>query len=197
MSKDQAPESARDDRRLAILEAGFETFAAYGYRRSSMEDIAKAAQMSRAALYLHFRNKADIFRSLLAAYFDQAEGDLHAGLNRAGSLQDKIEAGFRAVCGPAFQAMMESPHGQELMDGKDSLGADLVAQGEARLLQVWSDWLLQEAAQGRLKLDGPPEEMARVLMAALHGIKEMRAGWAAFDAALIRLAGLMARGLSA
>ena len=37
---------------------------AYGYSRTTMDDIARAAEMSRPALYLLFRNKAEIYRAM-------------------------------------------------------------------------------------------------------------------------------------
>ena len=36
-------------------------FLAYGFARTTMDDIARAADMSRPALYLLFKNKTDIY----------------------------------------------------------------------------------------------------------------------------------------
>ncbi len=44
--------------------AALRAFSLYGYQRMSMEDIAQGAGLSRAALYLRFRNKKDIFATL-------------------------------------------------------------------------------------------------------------------------------------
>ena len=45
-------------------------FLAYGYSRVTMDDIARAAEVSRPALYLLFRNKADIYRAIGAMLLD-------------------------------------------------------------------------------------------------------------------------------
>ena len=63
------PSQPLPDRQDAILDAAFHAFATYGYRRTAMDDIARGAGMSRTALYLHYRNKEDIFRSLALRYF--------------------------------------------------------------------------------------------------------------------------------
>lgn len=186
-----------DDKKLAIMEAGYRSFAAYGYRRVSMAEIAKAAGMSRAALYLHFSNKEDIFRSLVVHFFAQAVSDLQAALTGDGSLEQQIEGGFNAICGEAFKAMMTSPHGPELIDSKNSVGAAEARAGDARLAAVWAAWLRREADAGRVLLDGPEAEVAQVLMAALHGLKEEARDWADLQAGMGRLARLMARGLRA
>ena len=58
--------------RERILGAAFVRFARYGFRRTSMEDIAGEAGVSRAALYLQFRNKEEIFKSLAQDLQDRA-----------------------------------------------------------------------------------------------------------------------------
>jgi AcrR family transcriptional regulator len=58
-----------DPRAWSVMEAAYEVFLQYGVRRASMQDIADRAGMSRAALYLHYKNKADIFEALMGAYF--------------------------------------------------------------------------------------------------------------------------------
>ena len=46
-------------------------FLAYGYSRVTMDDIARAAEMSRPALYLLFRNKAEIYRAIGAMLLER------------------------------------------------------------------------------------------------------------------------------
>src|SRR5581483_9911319 len=55
-----------------ILDAALVRFAQYGFRRTSMEDIAAEAGVSRAALYLQFDNKEAIFRALSEALHERA-----------------------------------------------------------------------------------------------------------------------------
>ena len=56
---------AKENKREAILNAAFITFKNYGYRKTSMHDIATALGISRASLYSYFENKDDIFRCVL------------------------------------------------------------------------------------------------------------------------------------
>ena len=44
-----------------VFEAAHEVFAQYGYKRTTMNDIAQAADISRPALYLIFDNKENLF----------------------------------------------------------------------------------------------------------------------------------------
>jgi AcrR family transcriptional regulator len=51
------------DRRSAILSSALTTFARFGYRKTSMDEIARAAHISRPGLYFLFASKEDLFRA--------------------------------------------------------------------------------------------------------------------------------------
>lgn len=51
--------------REALLDAAEEVFYSHGVARTSLEQIARHAGMTRGAVYWHFRNKADLFHALL------------------------------------------------------------------------------------------------------------------------------------
>ena len=50
-----------------ILAAAVELFRNHGFTGTSMQDIATAANLSRPALYYHFKNKEEILRNLVEA----------------------------------------------------------------------------------------------------------------------------------
>lgn len=63
------------DRRAAVLESALATFARFGYRKTSMEEVARAARISRPGLYFLFASKESLFR---AAVTQTLERDLAA-----------------------------------------------------------------------------------------------------------------------
>lgn len=142
-----------EPRQAAILTAAFEAFRQYGFRRSSMEDIARAAGMSRAALYLHYRNKEDIFRSLVQHYFDWAVAAVEHALAGEGPPEPALTAAFQAQGGTVVEALMSSPHGAEFIDTKSTFSAEVVAAGEAALVAVYADWLRRQVAAGTVTLE--------------------------------------------
>jgi AcrR family transcriptional regulator len=62
-------------RREAILESALLTFARFGYRKASMEAVARTARISRPGLYFLFSSKEELFR---AAVTHALDGDVAA-----------------------------------------------------------------------------------------------------------------------
>lgn len=83
-----APAAATDDTRGGILEAARRRFLRFGVRKTTVEDVAREAGCSRTTLYAHFRNKQDLYASLLEqdaeAFIAEASGALGKG-SRAGA----------------------------------------------------------------------------------------------------------------
>ncbi|UZD89727.1 TetR/AcrR family transcriptional regulator [Cognatishimia activa] len=54
---------ARRDTKTQILEAACEAFREYGYQKVSLNDIARAAEVSRQTIYIHFGDKETLFQA--------------------------------------------------------------------------------------------------------------------------------------
>jgi AcrR family transcriptional regulator len=53
-----------DSRREHVLDAACEVFARYGYHKASMQDIAKAAGVSKSVLFKYFETKENLYRAV-------------------------------------------------------------------------------------------------------------------------------------
>ena len=182
-------------RQQAILNAAWGAFATYGYRKTSMDDIARGAGMSRPALYLHYRNKQDIFRSLAQSYYDQSAQAIVAALNGSGSVGDVLGAAFAAQGGEVFETMLTSPHGMELLDATNATASDIARSGDADLRAIYAQWLDRAAGSGKIRLVGPADELAGTLMAALKGIKMAGTDYATYQKRIAVLAAMVGAGL--
>ena len=60
-----------DKVREAILSAGAEAFAQYGYDKTTVEDIARLAHKAKTSVYYYFNGKADIFKNVLKSEFSK------------------------------------------------------------------------------------------------------------------------------
>ncbi|KQW27997.1 hypothetical protein ASE36_16190 [Rhizobium sp. Root274] len=114
-----------DERRALILQAAYGTFVSYGFKRTTMDDIAQAVGLSRPALYIHFRNKQDIFRGLMLAMMEDTRLKVSACLRQALPLSEAIALALHEGIIVPHQKILETAHGAELFDTSHEFAADL------------------------------------------------------------------------
>ena len=165
-------------------------------RGATIDQIARGAGMSRAALYLHYRNKEDIFRRLAQVYYDEAADAVAAALAQPGSVAEQVAAAFAVQGGALIEAMLTSPHGMELIDSSKATAADIAVEGEARLTAIYADWLTRQAAEGRIGFDGSAGEVAATMTAVLKGIKTTVEDYATYAVRVRQIAALIGAGLA-
>lgn len=187
-------------RRDDLLDAAYERFSRYGFRRTSMEDIAQAAGISRAAVYLHFGNKEDVFRALARGI---QERGLAAAVSAAGdgTVEQRLRGVLLAKVAETFALVHGSEHGRELLDENSRLCGDITAEFRARHVDLIRDLVAGAARRGELRprgvgLDAP--RAAELVMDCARGLEVTGAPDAAtFRQRVGELARLLAAGLGA
>jgi AcrR family transcriptional regulator len=69
-----------EERRAGILVAALAVFSARGYDRSSIDDVAREAGISKALIYEHFASKQVLYADLLESNAAELFGRLAAGI---------------------------------------------------------------------------------------------------------------------
>jgi AcrR family transcriptional regulator len=165
--------SAEDTRRARILEGAMTVFLAYGFQRTTMDDIARAAEISRPALYLVFRNKTDIYRALAAEFLQSILANTREVLAGDASLGERLERSIQGMLDHMIEIEM-SPHGAEMLDMKNSLAADIVAEGRAELLSLIEAAISEEARNRNIELSASGLStgiLTDLLLDAIDGMK--------------------------
>src|SRR3981189_2170397 len=131
-----------------ILDAALRVFRRHGYRRSSIEQAAEAAGLTRQALYHHFQSKEVLFRAVIEQLHENALAAEIAAANAAdkagGSLADILVAEVTARLRQLIASFDGSPHIEELFSEHLVQARDLyqkyaglyVAQGRATIERV-------------------------------------------------------------
>jgi TetR/AcrR family transcriptional regulator of autoinduction and epiphytic fitness len=163
------PEGARQER---VLAAALEVFGRYGFRKASMDDIARSADISRQGLYLYFANKDALFRAAVRQELDTALGDASRCLDEEGvGLEPRVVAALDAWLGRYVGSMLASDIGNLLQNPAMQLG-DMVDPAIA----VFDDRLAAAIAAAmsesdRKRLGVTPEEVAGALHTVAQGAK--------------------------
>ena len=121
----------------AIVLAGLKLFTQYGYRKTSIDDIANAARVAKRTVYLHFENKAAVFLAILEYLGDQVRQRCAAAESAGGTAVDRLTGLLDAYFGMAFELFSKSEHMPELQETFSMLArariSDLNTKYEDRL----------------------------------------------------------------
>lgn len=163
--------------RTRILDAALLVFRRHGFRRSSIEQTAEAAGLTRQALYHHFESKEALFRAVIERLHEEAlAAEMTAATDAemaGGDLADILVASVSAKLGQLAASLDGSPHVEELfsehlLQARDLyqkytvLNADQIAATVARICRK----------QGLVLRAGmTPRELARCVEMAVNGAK--------------------------
>jgi AcrR family transcriptional regulator len=85
----------RDDMKDYIIEAAREVFAKYGYRKTTIEDIANSIYKAKSTIYHYFTGKEDIFRAVVEIEANQTYSAIKEAVNAASNPIDKFKTALR------------------------------------------------------------------------------------------------------
>jgi AcrR family transcriptional regulator len=168
----ESSEAARPPRQAAILAAALKVFFQFGYRKTSMEDVAAAAEVSRQTLYLQFRNKERLFRAALEYLTEQMLVSIRRlAADRNGTLEQTLMGIFGVLCGDSL-AVSSQINTAELLVAARSQEESIVSRFEADVLSVITDTLTQAGTAERWEPHGiGAQELAMHLLDTSAGAK--------------------------
>ncbi len=150
------------DRLDRILDAAYACFTRYGFRRTTMDDIAATADMSRPAVYQHVRNKEDAFRRLASRLVDQALATARTAANQPGGTAERLDGVLAAKLDLTVRLYRDSAHAAEL------LAAAPLAEPADRFTAAIADLVVAVLA-GTPVAD--PAEFAQLALALTRGLE--------------------------
>src|ERR1700730_8063952 len=171
--KNGAGESA-SAKPIAIVLAGLQLFTQYGYRKTSVDDIARAAQVAKRTVYLHFENKAAVFLAILEYLGDQLRLRCAAAELEGGTPVDRLTGLLDAYFGMGFDLFSKSEHMPEL----EETFSGLARTKSGGLNKEYEDRLARfvRSLEKTGEIGGPPqgltvEQIVHILMRAAEGAK--------------------------
>ncbi|SCF11828.1 transcriptional regulator, TetR family [Micromonospora coriariae] len=113
-----------DPKRAAVLAAAVGVFGRYGFQKTSMEAVAKAAGISRPGLYLMFPNKEQLYRATMQGVMERAQAAMKARFADAAlSFDERIVAGLDALMGPYIDTQVARDLNELLENSGPQLGS--------------------------------------------------------------------------
>lgn len=143
------------------------TFLQYGYKKSSLDTIAKRLGVSRQTLYLKYKSKEKLFQMAMHSYFeDKLQKAKTLSLQTFESLEEKILVMFVEVYCENFTLFKSSEHVAEIMNVSHKLVGDILQNMHTNFIKLLQELLKEHLIKQELCL----EQMAQTLYFSHKGI---------------------------
>lgn len=80
------------DRRQEILEAAEKSFSLFGYKATTMDQVAKIANVGKGTIYTFFANKEELFNAIVVKMIDEMRKEADLASIEGGSFEEKAHA---------------------------------------------------------------------------------------------------------
>ena len=171
----------RERRRVEIIQAAEQLYSEIGWEALTMEQVARRARLSRALVYVYFRDKDDLHLAIVERSLERLRQRFQAAAEAQRLGVDKVQA-----IGQAYVAFaQEVPHYFDACSrfharpaGEGSTDSQLGACTEAgqRVLRLIATCIEQGFADGSIRSDlGAPMLTSITLWGFTHGIIQLAA----------------------
>jgi len=173
-------EREKEQRRKDIIEAAEGVFFSKGWQTATMDDVAEAAELSKATLYLYFKNKEELYAAILvrgseilAGMFEEAVSANETGVEQTAAI-GRAYIAFHDQHRDYYDAMMYF----------DARGFDTCEDCEyAQKCDEYRDKIMATVAKavrngvddGTLRADLDPAKTAVLLWAQSSGVLQVLA----------------------
>ena len=149
------PAGTDPQKRRQILDGAGRVFSTLGFDASSMSDVAREAEVSKATLYVYFQNKEQLFASICAERRDRNIGELMALLDTSRPLETVIaEFGYEAMR-RLSQPFVVAAHRIVIgvAERMPEIGREFYDAGPIRMGRAVAAFLDHHVAAGRLEIE--------------------------------------------
>lgn len=160
--------------RTGILDASRKLFLKNGIEKTSMDDIALAAQCSKATVYVYFKNKEDIFYHIAAEYMTS----LRNGVKECLANSSDYERAYFTMCNILARFEHDYPMYFDCVVGRSETFAKAgelpvlkkISDVSEEINTVLCDFLERAQEKGFVRADVDPIQATFVLWSSVCGV---------------------------
>ena len=128
--------SKSEDKRRRIVAAATSLFNRYGFKRTSVDQLAAEAGVAKPTIYAYFDDKEAIFRAVVEAVCDEMVAGAKDASERDAPIEERLAAMLSAKLTRYFELVLASPHAAELVDSHGTVGAEIVQRADRAFLAL-------------------------------------------------------------
>jgi AcrR family transcriptional regulator len=158
--------------RAALLDAAATVFAAKGFRAATVDDVVRAARLSKGTFYWHFPSKDDLFLALVDERLDQPVRELMAS-SSAASLEESMANAMGAGLAALFvgeRDLVLLLHEYWSAAARDEPMAARYRAREDALRRALADALSERHRRSGVPMAMAPDDLAQAFLSLAHGL---------------------------
>ncbi len=159
-----------DERQTQLLKIACRYFARYGYKGTSLRDIAEEAQITKAALYYHFPNKNSLYERIVLEGLRKLVAEVTEATQRAGTAHEKLRAFMMTTAGIYLRDPDQWIAGSNAFwVDEDSVPRKAAIELRDRYEKLLRACIIQGMASGEFK-DVDPAITGRLVLSMINGL---------------------------
>ena len=159
--------SAAEARKQSIVLAATEVFLRFGLARTTMNDLARAAGLTRPTLYLSFGDKQQVFDAVIDRMVSDKLSEIRAGMQRRKSLEAKLLFACINWSSGSYAMLKIYPGAVELFDYRQPA----VQAAYSRFTDLLAEVLDIPLRRSGFRISA--REAARTIALATRGLREL------------------------
>ena len=149
---EEAGRTKSDETRERILVAAVQRFSNFGYRRTSINDVAEEAGLARATVYLYWKSKEDLFVAGLERFHTYSRSLAESAAAKKGSAAERIHGMVMAQYGASSDIVHGTASGHEVFQANLKLGSAFVEECLRHGEELLTDLLKRGIRNGEFDL---------------------------------------------
>lgn len=151
------------DRRQEILDAATESFSLFGYKATTMGQVAKLANVGKGTIYTFFKNKEELFDEIIMKLIQDMENEANDAIDPNQPIEENVHHALYNMLEFRLDHQLTIKLIQEQRDIGTPVVENVMKKVEASILAFIQEKIKRAIEKGEMK-QADPEVIAFVLL---------------------------------
>lgn len=143
------------DRRQYILDAATKSFSLYGYKATTMAQVARLANVGKGTIYTFFANKEELFNEIITKHISDMEQAANESIDPKKPFKENVHQALYKMLGFRREHQLTIKLVQEQRDIGTPIVNEVMKKVEESTLQFIKDKINQAMEKGEIKQCNP------------------------------------------
>ncbi|MCM3662922.1 TetR/AcrR family transcriptional regulator [Mesobacillus subterraneus] len=151
------------DRRKQIIEAATSSFSLYGYKATTIDQVAKLANVGKGTIYTFFKNKEELFDEIINGLIIEMKAVANEAVSHSDSFYENVHRALYRLLEFRKQHQLTIKLSQEARDIGTPAVVEVMEKLELAILNFIKDKVVLAIKKGEIK-ECDPEITAFIMM---------------------------------